>query len=97
MIFFIGVILGMQKAQTGLVNMRGYDDPEFKNAAALNMEDGKIEAELMGNETASHDLLEKKKKLEEMKAFNAFSSLGKKVSDSVEKGVTKIVDILVEE
>ena len=74
-------MLGMQKANTGLVNMRGYDDPHLDRAVSIVKENGEVSASIMGEKVDSHDLEEKKKRLQELKAFNLFSDMGKKISD----------------
>ncbi|WP_050615830.1 DUF3679 domain-containing protein [Bacillus testis] len=97
LLFFVGVVLGMQKANTGLVNMRGYDDPSLRQAAQIRNEEGVLKPELFGKQVDSHDLEDKKKKLEEMKAFNAFSSLGKKATEGTKELTTRIIDFIVPE
>jgi hypothetical protein len=42
----------------------------------------------------SQTLTEKKEKLEEMKAFNAFSSIGKALAGFIEGITTKIVEFI---
>lgn len=93
-VLFIGILIGMQQAKTGLTQMRGYDDPSFKSAFSINeKENGNVEASIMGQKLTSHDLAEKKKKLEEMKAYNFFSSLGKKVSETISISIELVVDL----
>lgn len=96
-IFFVGVILGMQKANTGLLNMRGFDDPKLYNAVSFENDNGEVNAEILGNEVNSHDLQKKKEKLQEMKAFNMFSSLGKKATEGVTSLFNKVIDLIVPE
>ncbi len=83
---FIAVLFGMQLANEGIHNMKGYDDANFKAAFTVNEnEGGELQASILGNDISSHDLQRKKEKLEEMKAYNFFSSLGKSLSDGISK------------
>ncbi|MBD3109746.1 DUF3679 domain-containing protein [Bacillus sp. AGMB 02131] len=97
LIFFVGVMFGLQKASSGLVNMRGYEDPELNAAVSVEHEEGVVTADILGEDLGSHDLEEKKKKLEELKAFNAFSNVGKKITNGIQQGVTKIIEWAVPE
>lgn len=94
-IFFVGVLLGMQKASTGMLNMRGYDDPKLYSAVSIKEQNGEVDASILGKEFNSTDLQEKKEKLEEIKAFNAFSNLGKKISDGSQQLFTKALEFIV--
>lgn len=85
-LMFIAVLFGMQLANEGIHNMKGYDDANFKDAFTVNEnEGGELQASILGNDISSHDLQRKKEKLEEMKAYNFFSSLGKSLSDGISK------------
>ena len=95
LIFFVGVLFGLQKANSGLVNMRGYQDPQLGTAVSIEHDEGVVNADFLGEELGSHDLEEKKKKLEELKAFNAFSSIGKKITAGIQGAVTKIIELTV--
>jgi hypothetical protein len=96
LIFFVGVILGMQKASTGMFNMRGYEDPLLYNAVSIsNDENGQLNAELLGQEVNTHDLQEKKERLEEMKAFNVFSNLGKKATKGAQDLFNNLIEVVV--
>ena len=54
---------------------------QFQGALSINeSSEGEIEASILGNDVSSHDLEKKKAELEEMKAYNFFSSIGKNVS-----------------
>ena len=97
LIFFFGVILGMQKAHTGLENMRGYDDPHLYDAVSVQVDDGEVKGEFLGEEISSHDLKKKKERVEEMKVYNAFSKMGKKVASGVEGLLTKVMDTVIPE
>ncbi|WP_044894744.1 YqxA family protein [Bacillus alveayuensis] len=93
-VLFIGVLLGMQQANKGLKQMKGYDDPSFQEVIRLSEDDhGELEATIMGNTIKSEDLEEKRKKLEEMKTFNLFSELGKQLADGVRDGIKHLLRI----
>ena len=85
----------MQKANTGLVNMRGYDDPHLDRAVSIVKENGEVSASIMGEKVDSHDLEEKKKRLQELKAFNLFSDMGKKISDGTRDLFEKALQYIV--
>lgn len=94
-LMFISVLFGMQQANEGIHKMKGYDDPEFKSAFTVKeTEDGSIKSAILGNDISSHDLEQKRKKLEEMKAFNFFSSLGKNLADGVSVVMEKTLELI---
>ncbi|RSD24149.1 YqxA family protein [Mesobacillus subterraneus] len=94
-LMFISVLFGMQQANEGIHKMKGYDDPEFKSAFSIKEEeDGTYKSAILGNDVSSHDLEQKRKKLEEMKAFNLFSSLGKTLADGVSAVIEKTVKLI---
>jgi hypothetical protein len=77
-IMFVSVLFGMQQANEGIVKMKGYGHEQFQGALSLNQtSEGEVEASILGNDISSHDLEKKKEELEEMKAYNFFSSIGK--------------------
>ncbi|MDA7026880.1 YqxA family protein [Bacillus sp. CLL-7-23] len=78
-IMLFGVLLGMQQANQGMLEMKGYSDPDLKGAFSISK--GKIkEASVLGHEI---DLEEKQKELEQLEAFNLFSSAGRVLADSI--------------
>lgn len=94
-LMFISVLFGMQQANEGIHKMKGYHDPEFKSAFTVKeTEDGSIKSAILGNDISSHDLEQKRKKLEEMKAFNFFSSLGKNLADGVSVVMEKTLELI---
>jgi hypothetical protein len=93
-LMFISVLAGMQLANDGIHKMKGYDDPNFQNAVALNDKGEHVKATFLGNEISSHDIDEKKKRLEEISAFNIFSSMGKKVSEGVSNASEQLIHLL---
>ncbi|MEH7443129.1 YqxA family protein [Heyndrickxia sp. MSNUG] len=93
-LMFLSVLFGMQQANEGIHKMKGYDDPEFKSAFTIKEEDGSIKSAILGNDVSSHDLEQKRKKLEEMKAFNFFSSIGKKLAEGISIAIEKSVDLI---
>jgi hypothetical protein len=80
-IMLISVLVGMQLANDGIHKLKGYDDANFQNALSFNESGNDVSASLLGNEISSHDLKAKKKKLEEMSAYNFFSSMGKNLTE----------------
>jgi hypothetical protein len=95
-IMFISVLAGMQLANDGIHKMKGYDDPNFQNAVGINDNGEHVKATFLGNEISSHDIDEKKKKLEEISAFNLFSSMGKKISQGVSTASEKLISLITE-
>ena len=94
-LMFISVLFGMQQANEGIHKMKGYEDPEFKSAFSIDeKENGSFETAILGNDISSHDLEQKREKLEEMKAFNLFSSIGKNLEDGVSTVVEKTVELI---
>jgi Protein of unknown function (DUF3679) len=86
----------MQIANDGIHKMKGYDDPNFQNAISVKENGENLKATFLGNDITSHDLDEKKKKLEEMSAFNLFSSMGKKISEGISSASEKIINLITE-
>jgi hypothetical protein len=95
-LMLISVLIGIQLANEGIHKMKGYDDPNFQDAVSINETDNEIKATLLGNDISSHDLEAKKKKLEEISAYNFFSSMGKKLSDGISGASEKIVELLAD-
>lgn len=91
---FITVLAGMQMANEGIHKMKGYDDPNFQNAIAIKDNGEHLKATFLGNDISSHDLNEKKKKLEEMNAFNFFSSMGRKISEGISTASEKLITLI---
>lgn len=94
---FLCVLIGMQQANEGIHRMKGYDDPNIGSAFTLHEgEQGKLHASILGKDVSSHDLEKKKEKLEEMNAYNFFSSIGKKVSDGFTSATNGIIDLMTD-
>lgn len=94
-IMFVSVLFGMQQATFGIHNMQGYQSDQFKGAFSLQESgEGQLEASILGNDVSSHELEKKKEKLEELKAFNFFSSLGKKLAEGISTLTEKIIEII---
>lgn len=74
-------------ANDGIHKMKGYNDPNFQNAVSINEQD----TSLLGQQIGSHDLVGKKRKLEEISSYNFFSSMGKKMSDGITQASEKII------
>ncbi|WP_066064055.1 DUF3679 domain-containing protein [Neobacillus soli] len=93
-IMLICVLTGMQLANGGIHKMKGYDDPNFQNAVSINETDKNLTGTFLGNDISSHDLEAKKKKLEEISAYNFFSSMGKKMSEGISSASEKMVHLI---
>ncbi|WP_311439473.1 YqxA family protein [Mesobacillus foraminis] len=92
---FISVLAGMQLANNGMEKMRGYEDPDFKSAFTIQENsDGNVETAILGNDLSSHDLEQKRKTLEEMKAFNFFSNIGKKLANGLTEMAEKSLELI---
>ncbi|OIU70619.1 DUF3679 domain-containing protein [Rossellomorea aquimaris] len=92
---FVGVLIGMQHANKGIIEMKGHEKESFSSPVGMTQDqEGNVEATFLGKEVESQTLTEKKEKLEEMKAFNAFSSIGKALAGFIEGITTKIVEFI---
>ena len=79
-LFFIGLLVGIQEANNGMKKMRGYEDPGLSSAFSIEEKaDGQYETTVLGS-TKTHDFEEKKRKLEEMKSYNFFTDIAKRIS-----------------
>jgi hypothetical protein len=95
LVLFFGILVGMQHANQGMKKMKGYDDPALNSAFTIKESNqGDMEAAILGQKVTSHDLEKKKQKLEEMKAFNFFSAIGKKLSEAVSAGFQALIQLL---
>lgn len=95
-LMLISVLTGMQLASNGIHKMKGYDDPNFQNAVSFHGSEKHLSASFLCNDISSHDLAAKKKKLEEMSAFNFFSSMGKKMSDGISGTSEKLIKLITD-
>jgi hypothetical protein len=94
-LLFFGVLFGMQQANDGIREMKGYDDPQFKGAFHLTAgQSGELEAALLGEDITSHDIREKQEKLEKMEAFNVFSTMGHKLGEGITTLFQKLLDLI---
>lgn len=93
---FLGVLIGMQYANDGIVETKGAQHDDAFSAPVKVSEDpeGNIEATILGEDVEGKTLKEKKEKLEEMKAYNFFSSIGKTIAGLVEGITNKLLDFL---
>ncbi|MFJ7679277.1 YqxA family protein [Peribacillus sp. NPDC097264] len=95
LILFLGVLIGMQQANDGMKKMKGYEDPALNSAFTINQsEHGEMEADILGQKVTSHDIETKKEKLEEMKAYNFFSSLGKSLGETVSAAFNALFNMI---
>jgi hypothetical protein len=84
LVLFLGVLLGMHQANEGMRKMKGYDDPSFKGQAFHVVETSEgLNGTFLGRQVNSRDMKEKQEQLEEIKAYNFFSSAGKKLANGV--------------
>ncbi|MEO2074519.1 MAG: YqxA family protein [Bacillus sp. (in: firmicutes)] len=90
-LMLISVLTGMQLANNGIQKMKGYEDPNFHQAVSLKETDNHINASILGNNISSHDIEAKKKKLEEISAYNFFSSMGKKMSEGISNASENLI------
>ncbi|PLT34642.1 YqxA family protein [Bacillus sp. V5-8f] len=96
LLLFLGVLIGMQHANQGIKKMKGYDDPALHSAFTVKESNqGEMEAAILGKKVTSHDLEQKKQKLEEMKAFNFFSTIGKKLAEAISAIVNTLIQKLI--
>jgi hypothetical protein len=94
-LMFVSVLFGMQQAHKGIIDMKGYEDTQFKSAFTVQENgEGKMEASILGNEVTSHDLEKKREELEELKAYNFFSSIGKKFAEMVSNLTDKTLHMI---
>lgn len=91
-LLFIGVLIGMQKANEGITKMKGFEDQSFQAPISFQKDSNYMETSLLGKEVSSHDLEKKKEKLEEMKAFNFFSTIGKYLAATISSIVATITE-----
>ncbi|RFU65769.1 YqxA family protein [Peribacillus glennii] len=96
LVLFFGILIGMQHANQGMKKMKGYDDPALNSAFTVKESNhGDMEAAFLGQKVTSHDLEQKKKTLAEMKAFNLFSTIGKKLSESITAFFTVLIQMFI--
>lgn len=94
-VLFFGVLMGMQYANEGLVKMKGYSDPNFDEPVSVEQTaTGEVEAQFLGNELSTHDLEAKQQRLEEVKSYNIFSSIGKALAQFITGLIKGILSIL---
>jgi len=92
-LLFIGVLIGMEKANNGMVEMKGYDDPSLQSPVHIQEKDkGKVDTSVLGENITSHNLDKKKEHLQDIKAFNFFSSIGKVLTNIISSVTEKIID-----
>ncbi len=94
-ILFIGVLIGMQQANIGMKKMKGYDDPALQSAFHVSTNhQGEVEASVLGRKINEQTITEKKEMLQEMKAFNFFSEMGKKFTQVLSGGTEKLLSYI---
>ena len=89
----VGVLIGMNRANQGMNDMRGYTDSSFQTPVNIQTTDeGSFDAAVLGNEISSFNMNEKKEKLEEVKSFNFFSEIGKLLADLISSIAQAIIN-----
>ncbi|KRG15532.1 DUF3679 domain-containing protein [Lederbergia galactosidilytica] len=89
----VGVLIGMNRANQGMNDMRGYTDSSFQTPVHIQTTDeGSFDAAVLGNEISSFNMNEKKEKLEEVKSFNFFSEIGKLLADLISSIAQAIIN-----
>lgn len=89
-LMFVSVLFGMQIANNGIKDMRGFEDPNFQGAFIINEQEENVQVSVLGQNMDSHDLNKKREQLEEMEAYNFFSDLGKTLANMV-NGIADMV------
>lgn len=93
-VLLFGILFGMQQANNGMKQMKGYDDPSLDYVVQIKEQDnGNIEASVLGEKVSSKTIEEKKQKLEEIESFNFFSSVGEKISHGISYLFLKMIEI----
>ncbi|MCY8946157.1 YqxA family protein [Bacillus atrophaeus] len=96
-VMFLGVLFGMQQANNGMLDMKGYHDPSLKGAFTLtDGENNEKEASILGQTVTTKDLEEKQKELEQVESFNVFSKTGKALSDTVTNTAQAVYNWMLE-
>ncbi|WP_433743248.1 DUF3679 domain-containing protein [Falsibacillus pallidus] len=93
-ILFIGVLMGMEKANEGMHNLKGQDAGLESPLSLKKDSGGEVEASVLGKDVSSSDIEAKKKQLQEMKTFNFFSSIGKSLAESIRSLMEKLVNAI---
>ena len=95
-VLIIGIILGMNQANKGMLSMKGYQDSSFQSPFILQqIDEGKIEATVMGNDVGQFDLEDRKEKLEEIKTYNILSKAGKMLANVVTTITQKTYEVIM--
>lgn len=93
---FFGVLLGMQEANEGLLQLKGFDDKTYEGAFDIKKNNtGEVEAAVLGEEITAHDIEEKQKKLEEMKAFHVITNMAEKFADMLALLFQHLVNLML--
>lgn len=91
----IGVFIGMNKANEGLLEMKGYSQTSFeKPLKIVKTTEGEIETSVLGNEMPSFQLKERQEKLEEASSFNFFSEVGNFLASIVTTFFQTIIEFI---
>ena len=91
---FLITLAGMQVANSGLKQMKGYNNPTYEQIAHITGTDhGDVERTILG-ETFSIE--EKQKQLEELKSFNMLETMGRGLTLFVQNVVRNVTYTVVD-
>ena len=82
-VMFFGVLFGMQQANSGMLDMKGYKDPSLKGAFTLGGGEGQEKSFHFGTNRYGERSGRKTKQLEQAETFNLFSKAGETLSNTV--------------
>jgi predicted PurR-regulated permease PerM len=91
-VLMTGIVIGLQQAHKGIERLHVAD--KNHNINLINNDLGNEEMTFLGEKLSSSDLLKKHKQLEDVKAFNFFSSLGSFLSNSLSKIIDFIISLI---
>ncbi|WP_062104628.1 DUF3679 domain-containing protein [Bacillus niameyensis] len=92
---FVGILIGMNKANQGMMDMKGYNDQSFQTPVTVQKTpEGEVQAAVLGNDLPPFSLDDKKEKIEKAKAFNFFSEAGKLLAEIVTTIFQTIIDFI---
>lgn len=93
-VLFFGILLGMQQANNGMKEMKGYDDPSFDTVVEVKEDHaGNIEASVLGQKVTNKNIEEKRQRLEKIESFNVFSAIGEKLSAGISFLFVKMIEL----
>lgn len=91
LLLFFGVLYGIQLSNEGIRDVKG-SDQSFN--VPFSISDDHTEADVLGETVTTHTLEKKQQALQEIGAFNVFSSIGEQLSNMVTRLFRSITDAL---